>query len=525
MTKDWDIEKDALEATAQHGFVPASAGSPKGRDTVGGSIGEADDIAVGAADAPTPIDLRLAYARIREALDDLQRKEAKYRAKHDLHGDGSIIAGRAWDHMRRAGGIAREALKATHLIGLSDWSFLPKEIGRLKLGERPADNERYCHDAHVVPDGAPLYWPRDMGPNDDSDPRCLEHAIELAESDSGWCQTCISRDLAAEPDGLSQGEGETDGTEALIGKLDRVYDQLTPGAIERADLDGMAETVRDAQHTLQRLHYAYQEPSNATNATRAALSGLSLPGRDERPNLNSYIDGYEDAREVLSAPISGDADVREAIRKAKIEADKTYGIAWHNLEEVSRFELFLAALSPPISGDDLIGVREAAGDLIARKNDDPRTVGYRDDLWNCLEAALSLPADGWQTERECLTPETYYQTSQEGTHTLVVKLRFPFDISDWAGGNARILFPADGSKRKSGAERLRLYDERAERGNRISDLVHDQMEAVGADCYKFLRERDQATGQDRVEYGIRHYRWVRTKEGDRPWPSTPEPGK
>ena len=37
--------------------------------------------------------------------------------------------------------------------------------------------------------------------------------------------------------------------------------------------------------------------------------------------------------------------ITEAIRKAKVEADKTYGIAWHHLEEVSRVELILAALT------------------------------------------------------------------------------------------------------------------------------------------------------------------------------------
>jgi hypothetical protein len=89
------------------------------------------------------------------------------------------------------------------------------------------------------------------------------------------------------------------------------------------------------------------------------LSGLSLPGRDDRPNLNSYIDGYDDAREALSAPISRDADVREAIRKAKFEAETTHGIAWHNLEEVSRFELFLAALSLPADGWRTIDTCEA----------------------------------------------------------------------------------------------------------------------------------------------------------------------
>lgn len=49
-------------------------------------------------------------ARLREALDGLQRSEAAYRMAHDAHGDGSLVAGRCWDLMRRAGDIARAAL-------------------------------------------------------------------------------------------------------------------------------------------------------------------------------------------------------------------------------------------------------------------------------------------------------------------------------------------------------------------------------------------------------------------------------
>jgi hypothetical protein len=46
---------------------------------------------------------------------------------------------------------------------------------------------------------------------------------------------------------------------------------------------------------------------------------------------------------ALSAPDK--ADIPEAIRQARIEADKVYGIAWHRLEEVSRVELIIAALN------------------------------------------------------------------------------------------------------------------------------------------------------------------------------------
>jgi len=49
-------------------------------------------------------------AALVEALDDLQRCEARYRQKHDLHGDNSLAAGQAWDHLRRAGHRARQLL-------------------------------------------------------------------------------------------------------------------------------------------------------------------------------------------------------------------------------------------------------------------------------------------------------------------------------------------------------------------------------------------------------------------------------
>jgi len=49
-------------------------------------------------------------ARLREALDGLQRSEAAYRMAHDVHGDRSLVAGRCWDLLRRAGDKARVVL-------------------------------------------------------------------------------------------------------------------------------------------------------------------------------------------------------------------------------------------------------------------------------------------------------------------------------------------------------------------------------------------------------------------------------
>lgn len=50
---------------------------------------------------------------LREALDRLAKAEETYRQTHDLHGDGHIFTGRAWDVLRRAGNAARDALRST----------------------------------------------------------------------------------------------------------------------------------------------------------------------------------------------------------------------------------------------------------------------------------------------------------------------------------------------------------------------------------------------------------------------------
>jgi hypothetical protein len=44
-----------------------------------------------------------------------------------------------------------------------------------------------------------------------------------------------------------------------------------------------------------------------------------------------------------------DSEIREAVRSAKLVADKVCGIAWDRLEEISRVELILAALAGTIS--------------------------------------------------------------------------------------------------------------------------------------------------------------------------------
>lgn len=134
---------------------------------------------------------------------------------------------------------------------------------------------------------------------------------------------------------------------------------------------------------------------------------------------------------------------------------------------------------------------------------------------------------GNDPSRKCLTPEAHYSFGSrdsgmfgmDGRRVLVVELRFPFEITDWVEGNAAIADTPEGVDPLGDADKLRRYDERAAERKRISDLVHDQMEAVGADCYRVLLERDARIGEDRVDYGVRHARWRRTREGGRPVPT------
>lgn len=127
--------------------------------------------------------------------------------------------------------------------------------------------------------------------------------------------------------------------------------------------------------------------------------------------------------------------------------------------------------------------------------------------------------DGFDPPRKCRTPEAQYEIGQGGARHLLVRVRFPFDIEDWAQGSSAIQDTPEGVDPTSDADRLRRYEERAAERQRLSDLIHDQMEAVAADCYRVLLERDARIGEDRVDYGVRHARWRRTREGGRPVPA------
>ena len=65
----------------------------------------------------------------------------------------------------------------------------------------------------------------------------------------------------------------------IVGRLQDVYGKLTPGAIERADLDGMAFTVADAITDLATLR---KQLENAREALiQADLTIRSFKGTDQ----------------------------------------------------------------------------------------------------------------------------------------------------------------------------------------------------------------------------------------------------
>lgn len=70
-------------------------------------------------------------------------------------------------------------------------------------------------------------------------------------------------------------------------------------------------------------------------------------------------------------------------------------------------------------------------------------------------------------------------------------------MEDWVGGNSAITATGNSNKQKLLAYE-RMYAER----QRITDLIHDAMEPVGADCYRVMRELDIRLGTDKVERGI-----------------------
>jgi hypothetical protein len=76
----------------------------------------------------------------------------------------------------------------------------------------------------------------------------------------------------------------------------------------------------------------------------------------------------------------------------------------------------------------------------------------------------------------CKTPGVRYGISMASPNTLVVTLRFPFGIGPWATGESAV---TDGPK-------VDRYEQAFAERKRIDDLVHDQMETVGEDCFRVI---------------------------------------
>ncbi|TCP33243.1 hypothetical protein [Sphingomonas sp. BK235] len=125
--------------------------------------------------------------------------------------------------------------EAVHLAATTAWivarfsveirtvpaSALPRQLGRLHLGERRSSGKRLCSHDHEVPAGHPLYWPQQLSEHDDSDPLCLVHAIEQAMSNEGWCEQCGSAAGASEKVTAALQAGEA----ILRGAGDGTYDE------------------------------------------------------------------------------------------------------------------------------------------------------------------------------------------------------------------------------------------------------------------------------------------------------------
>lgn len=100
--------------------------------------------------------------------------------------------------------------------------------------------------------------------------------------------------------------------------------------------------------------------------------------------------------------------------------------------------------------------------------------------------------------RECQTPSTFYQHGVVRKHILQVRLVFPFRMEDWVEGSSAITPYED----DNGPARLQAYEQMYAERRRITDMIHDAMEPVGADCYRVMRELDARLGTEDVERGI-----------------------
>jgi hypothetical protein len=158
----------------------------------------------------------------------------------------------------------------------------PQHIGDLHLGDRRSDGERLCSHDHPVMQGHPLYWPQQISQYDDSDPCCLEHAIErYADHSSGY------------PEPLRQAEAAPGVVEAAepflreIDRLEREYD------FDRPDTQGQCMVLplidlkrfRAAFQALARQHGAREQwhPIESAPVGKAVL--VFVPQADQPSNL------------------------------------------------------------------------------------------------------------------------------------------------------------------------------------------------------------------------------------------------
>lgn len=122
----------------------------------------------------------------------------------------------------------------------------------------------------------------------------------------------------------------------------------------------------------------------------------------------------------------------------------------------------------------------------------------------------------------CQTPGTIFSHGWRSGridgrgNILHMELTFPFDAQHWLDGTSQLREPTKSQLARGLSEeegrRLFLYDRQAQEKKRIGDLIHDQLETVGADCYRVMRELDASLGVTTTEDSIR---WAAMSRAER----------
>lgn len=107
-------------------------------------------------------------------------------------------------------------------------------------------------------------------------------------------------------------------------------------------------TVDERYASADRVIAALATPPAPNDDLRAALAAMLREFDADEFGSEGQMQVCAKARAALAstqpAPAFPREEVTEAIRQAKVKADKVHGVAWYNLEEISRVELILAAL-------------------------------------------------------------------------------------------------------------------------------------------------------------------------------------